>query len=1116
MADYNISAEITANTSGFESGVKKAQASSKKLSKSIASVAKGFGKSGLTGAISSAGLALGGIGLAIGVAVKAVKGITKALDECAEAYKVQLNAERALDTAISNSPYVTGSASKSLKEFASEMQKVSNMGDEELIPFMTQLIASGRTEAETMKIIKTASDMASSGAMSFDTAVTQLNATLNGNVGRLGQQNAELKALSEEELKNGKAVDILAEKYKGLTEATVDTKKQLKNAIGDLKESFGKSFEDAMTPMRKFFTELVQGWADARKAREEYEGARKAVEGGTATGSQIILYYEQQIKYIQDEKKLYEGMYGADLEYAQAKLKELELEENKYKSIVATEKYRQKQEAEGLNTDKSREELEEKIATLKDEYLKKVSEQELKWKNIVDVTGEEVKNEEKIKFYQDSLVDLMTQAGGEITTNNQLFKDQVAIIERLQKTINPEGKETSNTWVEKIREQSIARLEAEKESYSQSVDLEKTTAIERYEILKSFNDKIYELKKEQLEAEKEQALKSVENYANAEEEKNRIVYYYQNELYKLGQEYSTQFEKAGEKAGMSFGEGFSVALAVTKKVMSKVVDVVKKAISIISKIVNTIGNAFKNVFKWFENLFKFDPSKSLDDLLAFEDSVLTFFVETLPQLPYFFESALQSVFVLLSNISEYINSEQITGAISGIIDAFVKYMPDIMDLGMGILEKLLDGFKNAIDENQDKIIALGDKIIDMIDELFDTIVVPLIDSLMPFIEKVINALFPKIVEVFIKLLPELLISLVKGLVNSLKTIVSVLLKALPDLVGAILDVIETLLEDVIPQLLPELITAISEVVKLLVEHLPKIIELILTLVSAIVSALPPVLNELLPQIIDSLLTVLPQIVVAVLNGITTLIANLTTSDIWNLISAVGEMILQIATSLITFLPNAISTLLGGLADKLKEADWENVKNAFSNTFDDIGEKFKSTWNDAIDKVKKAFTDMADSITNTLQAIWDFIQSILNGIKSVGQKAKEVLEDSKLVQGAKAVGEAVSSGAKTAGGWVAEKATSAWEGITSLFKHANGTNDAPRGLSLVGEAGPELVRFNGGEQVLNARNTQKAIEGISNGSSIFNVTFNNTQDTTAFAMMKQLKSYQRNLAFNGVL
>ncbi|MBP8311056.1 MAG: hypothetical protein KAY46_27515, partial [Burkholderiaceae bacterium] len=31
--------------------------------------------------------------------------------------------------------------------------------------------------------------------------------------------------------------------------------------------------------------------------------------------------------------------------------------------------------------------------------------------------------------------------------------------------------------------------------------------------------------------------------------------------------------------------------------------------------------------------------------------------------------------------------------------------------------------------------------------------------------------------------------------------------------------------------------------------------------------------------------------------------------------------------------------------------------------------------------------------------------------------------------------------------------------------ATGTNNAPRGLAVVGERGPELVRFNGGEQVI---------------------------------------------------
>ena len=81
-------------------------------------------------------------------------------------------------------------------------------------------------------------------------------------------------------------------------------------------------------------------------------------------------------------------------------------------------------------------------------------------------------------------------------------------------------------------------------------------------------------------------------------------------------------------------------------------------------------------------------------------------------------------------------------------------------------------------------------------------------------------------------------------------------------------------------------------------------------------------------------------------------------------------------------------------------------------------------------------------------------------------------------------------------------------------YATGTQNATRGLHLVGEAGPELVRFRGGEQVLNAQNTEKALSGA--GTTINqNVTFNNLNDTSAFAMMQQLKRYNREMAINSV-
>ena len=89
-------------------------------------------------------------------------------------------------------------------------------------------------------------------------------------------------------------------------------------------------------------------------------------------------------------------------------------------------------------------------------------------------------------------------------------------------------------------------------------------------------------------------------------------------------------------------------------------------------------------------------------------------------------------------------------------------------------------------------------------------------------------------------------------------------------------------------------------------------------------------------------------------------------------------------------------------------------------------------------------------------------------------------------------------------------------IPHIPELATGTDNAKRGLTLVGEAGPELVNFRGGEQVLNAHNTQKALAGMGGNTNEFNVNFYNTKDTTAYAMVSQLKQYNRQMAINSII
>lgn len=953
MAEFGFSAKVGADVSGFQKGMQKAEKSLKKFADGISNI----GKKGIVGSLANVSLAMGGVVTAFRTATKVVKDVAKAVGECTEAYKQQAIVERTLQTAIQNNPYVSGDALSNLKQFASDMQRISNVGDEQIMQLETQLISLGRTEEETMNIIKVAMDMSASGTMSLDTAITQLNATLNGNIGRLGQQNAELKNLTEEELKSGKAVEILGEKFKGLSEATVDTSKQLKNIKGDFKEAIGEFTLPTSDMWNKFWMGFYQKGIDVIDLFNEYLDKTivgKGIADELIKGYKSIQDARQKTLYLEDNiHALSETQIVALQKYLEStKNRNKEQEEllRKVKMEVEARTYLAKiyedmdrEEAERQKTEEEQLAIENEIAILKGKYLEKMAEQERKWQNIKDVTGEEVKNEEKIAFYQDSLVDLMTQANGQITTNNQLYKDQMAIIQKLKEGLEPEEKATSDVWVEKIRQQAIERLQAEKESYEQTVDLEKTTALERYLVRKGYNEKILALQKEQLMAERERALKSVEDTANEYEEKARIIEYYNNEMEMLSKSYSNTLKLEGTEAGTSFAEGFGAVLTGIKFVMSKAITLIK--------------NMVKSIKPMLTKIFSFNIDDALDNLLVFEDKILTFFVETLPQLPSFLASALQSVSVLIQSIAS-----------SG-------------------------GFMN-----------LANILISMVDTLM-TEVPKIAKALYPVLENIVSSLF-KILMSNVPNVIRMITTVVKKIAQKLPQVVKVILPAIIEIVNAIIKAIPSIFTSVLPALLQ----AVLEMIKALLQNLPTIIQ--------------------------TIVEVLPQLILGVVNAIADFIANLKAEDFVAIVGGVIKAVATLGVSLV----KAIPEILKGL--------WELAKGLIKGMWNLILEALKATWK---------------GLKWVLDLVVDWFKNTFGG-------------------------------------------------------YATGTNNAQKGLALVGEKGPELVDFKGGERVYNATNTQRMLAGATSGNAgnTFNVTFNNLQDTSAYAMMSQLRAYNRQMAINGVI
>jgi hypothetical protein len=218
------------------------------------------------------------VGKSFGFIKSALSSAKAAINDITNAYNVQATAEKQLEAAAKNNPYLSEYSVQQLKAYAGELQSISTVGDEELLPMMAQLAAAGRTQNEIQEIMAASLDISASGAMSFESAVKNLNKTFSGLSGELGEVNPQIKALSAEELKNGEAVKVLQKQYSGIAKSVADSTggwQQFKNTFGDFKEFIGSAFmslqNSAGKVLNNFFGTVIEKLQSAGKEAEEFK-----------------------------------------------------------------------------------------------------------------------------------------------------------------------------------------------------------------------------------------------------------------------------------------------------------------------------------------------------------------------------------------------------------------------------------------------------------------------------------------------------------------------------------------------------------------------------------------------------------------------------------------------------------------------------------------------------------------------------------------------------------------------------------------------------------------------------------------------------------------------------
>lgn len=538
MADGEVKIDTKLDTSGVDKGLKDMKNKLDGAGKTLdagAKKGKGFAdnlKGISTGAIASAGAVAG-------VAV-AVKKTVDALNDCEAAYKVQRNAEIALQQAAKNNPYLNDESVYNLRNFASELQSMSNIGDEQSLQVMAQLAAMGRTEEQIQAIMKAAADMSAVTGNSIQNVAIQLNKTYSGLAGELGEANSAIRGLSKEELEAGKAIDIIAQQYNGQAAAMADNTVQLSNAWGDFKENIGRGWSKVTAPVKQFFLDVLNDINEATSKTRDLEDKDTANQKVFAKGPKNVAdeneaaLYQQQVDVIEEKINKLKEVYNLEVrlgnlteEQAQKEIKndpEIKRYEAHLKgarrnlqtaqdALAQINKEKKQAEVEATAAEKraAQEKRDKDAAQYITDNTKALNAQIEAIKLKASVTGEEIDAGEMYNAYMQSYIDLITKSNGLVTENNQAAKERLSTLQE---------------WAQKAKDAATEeeRLAAAQQAGEAALQAAESLGYNsKFDEYKTREEKLLQMKKDINAAEIEDAAKKQKAIENIDEElvKNR-------------------------------------------------------------------------------------------------------------------------------------------------------------------------------------------------------------------------------------------------------------------------------------------------------------------------------------------------------------------------------------------------------------------------------------------------------------------------------------------------------------------------------------------------------------------------------------------------------------------
>lgn len=191
---------------------------------------------------SSMAVAFGKVQIVLGAVQLAWSKISNGVNYAVKEFAEMEDQNQGLANSLALTGKLTEENYKALQKYADTMELTTRFTAGQVNTLATQAIASGRSIEQTKKLISASANLAALTRTDLQTAFQKLNASLSGSAVGLGKLGLGLENLTEQELKSGKAIDVIQAKIGKLAGSEVNL---LSVQMGMLTKAFNVFAEEA-------------------------------------------------------------------------------------------------------------------------------------------------------------------------------------------------------------------------------------------------------------------------------------------------------------------------------------------------------------------------------------------------------------------------------------------------------------------------------------------------------------------------------------------------------------------------------------------------------------------------------------------------------------------------------------------------------------------------------------------------------------------------------------------------------------------------------------------------------------------------------------------------------